>query len=118
MSSATLNGKIVSASGGGGAGPQSKITVHLLDISLPDRGSSSLGGQIILTGARGRPFPISFKIPYDTRQLNPSNRYSVSVRIEDVGGDQRLRWISTTHSRVLTFGHPVDNITVAVSAIP
>lgn len=118
MPSSTFNGKIVSSSPGGGARPNSKVTVHLLDVTLQERGSMSIGGQVIQIGPRGRPFPIAFKVPYDERAGSPTHRYSVSVRVEDTGGDERLRWISTTHIPVLTHGHPVDNITVVVHAVP
>ncbi|KAF9563267.1 hypothetical protein EC968_004964 [Mortierella alpina] len=95
-----------------GIGPNSRIVVQLLDVSLMDVSSLTLSEQTILTGPEeSRPFPIAFSLGYFKEGVDQRNMYSVSVRVETQGD---LAWCSTSFHPVLTRGDPIDEIQVDI----
>ncbi|KAG0001348.1 hypothetical protein BGZ79_004775 [Entomortierella chlamydospora] len=70
-------------------GPNSKVLIQLLDVSLMDAPSVTLSEQILVHGSWG-----SYALPYryDFERIEERNTYSVSVRIEDIDSDE-LTWI-------------------------
>ncbi|KAF9208705.1 hypothetical protein BGZ49_007889 [Haplosporangium sp. Z 27] len=98
-------------------GPNSKVLVQLLDVSLMDAPSVTLSEQILVTGANDTMlFPIEFSLQYDPEHIEERNSYSVSVRVEDADSDN-LTWISTSYNNVLTRGEPSNNIEVNVDLL-
>lgn len=71
--------------------PQAVLSVTLQDVSLADAPSIELARQ---QGTVNGQVPLPFKLDYNTQQVDPRHRYSVSARIEL---DGRLLFISTQH---------------------
>ncbi|KAF9922738.1 hypothetical protein FBU30_007135 [Linnemannia zychae] len=105
------------ASSSHGIGPNAKILVQLLDVSLMDAPSVTISEQRILLGAGDTiPFPIPFGILYDPKAIVERNVYSVSVRVEELNSD-KLIWISTWANNVLTRDAPTENVEVEVDLV-
>ena len=77
-----------------------KVTVTLADTSLMDAPSKTIATQVI-EGQTAPPF--KFALAYDPKAIDPRNTYSVSARIEV---DGKLRFITDTHTPVITRGAP------------
>ncbi|KAF9129361.1 hypothetical protein BGX30_013975 [Mortierella sp. GBA39] len=114
----TLTGQIKdSASSNHGVGPNAKIMIKLLDVSLMDAPSVTIGEQSIVLGAgEVIPFPITFGILYDPKDIDDRNVYSVSVRVEELHSDNLL-WISTWANNVLTREAPTENVEIEIDQI-
>ncbi|KAG0297147.1 hypothetical protein BGZ96_007508 [Linnemannia gamsii] len=118
----TLTGHIkpstsVPAPSNHGVGPNAKILIQLLDVSLMDAPSVTIGEQRIVLGAdEVIPFPIPFGILYDPREIDDRNTYSVSVRVEELHSDNLL-WISTWANNVLTQDAPTENVEIEIDLI-
>ncbi|KAG0043820.1 hypothetical protein BGZ83_010997 [Gryganskiella cystojenkinii] len=98
-------------------GPNSRLTVQLLDVSLMDAPSVTLGEQVFTTGVnQNLDFPITFKIPYDSHKVNKHGHQSLSISARVEEGDQ-LAWISTMRYSVLTNGNPSENVEVAIERV-
>lgn len=80
--------------------PSAKVTVTLADTSLMDAPSRTIATQVI-EGQTAPPF--KFALAYDPKAIDPRNTYSVSARIEV---DGKLRFITDTHTPVITRGAP------------
>ena len=89
--------------------PNARVTVVLADTSLMDAPAKVIDTQV-LTG--GSP-PYTFTLNYDPAKIDPRHTYSVSARIEV---DGKLRFITDTHTPVITRGAPnhVEMIAVGV----
>ena len=89
--------------------PTATVTVSLADTSLMDAPAKIIDTQV-LTG--GSP-PYKFTLNYDPAQIVANHTYTVSARIE---GDGKLRFITDTHTPVITRGAPnhVEMIAVGV----
>ncbi|GJJ71676.1 putative lipoprotein [Entomortierella parvispora] len=105
-------------------GSNSRLTIQLLDVSLMDAPSITLGEQVIVTGARQTlDFPIAFKIPYDASKVrkNSHQSLSVSARVVEIpdhaSAEEELTWITTTRYPVLTNGHPSDNVEIQLERV-
>ncbi|KAF9110975.1 hypothetical protein BGX27_005550 [Mortierella sp. AM989] len=117
----TLSGTIIPsqnvAVSNSGIGPNSKVLIQLLDVSLMDAPSITLSEQVIATGPEEiKLFPIEFSLQYDPKNIEDHHIYSLSVRVEDVNSDN-LTWISTSYHNVLTRGEPSDAIEVNVDLL-
>lgn len=89
--------------------PTATVTVSLADTSLMDAPAKVIDTQV-LTG--GSP-PYKFTLNYDPAQIVANHTYTVSARIEV---DGKLRFITDTHTPVITRGAPnhVEMIAVGV----
>lgn len=89
--------------------PTATVTVSLADTSLMDAPAKVIDTQV-LTG--GSP-PYKFTLNYDPVQIVANHTYTVSARIEV---DGKLRFITDTHTPVITRGAPnhVEMIAVGV----
>ncbi|MBB3891210.1 putative lipoprotein [Phenylobacterium haematophilum] len=89
--------------------PTATVTVSLADTSLMDAPAKIIDTQV-LTG--GSP-PYKFTLNYDPAQIVANHTYTVSARIEV---DGKLRFITDTHTPVITRGAPnhVEMIAVGV----
>lgn len=88
--------------------PNAKVTVVLADTSLMDAPARTLASQVI-EGQTAPPF--KFALAYDPAAIDPRNVYSVSARIEV---DGKLRFITDTHTPVITHGAPTHVEMIAV----
>ena len=88
--------------------PNARVTVVLADTSLMDAPARTLASQVI-EGRTAPPF--EFALPYDPAAIDPRHVYSVSARIEV---DGKLRFITDTHTPVITHGAPTHVEMVAV----
>ena len=88
--------------------PNARVTVVLADTSLMDAPARTLASQVI-EGQTAPPF--KFALAYDPAAIDPRNVYSVSARIEV---DGKLRFITDTHTPVITHGAPTHVEMVAV----
>lgn len=90
--------------------PNARVTVVLADTSLMDAPARTLASQVI-EGQTAPPF--KFALAYDPAAIDPRNVYSMSARIEV---DGKLRFITDTHTPVITHGAPtrVEMIAVGV----
>lgn len=89
--------------------PTATVTVSLADTSLMDAPAKVIDTQV-LTG--GSP-PYKFTLNYDPARIVANHTYTVSARIEV---DGKLRFITDTHTPVITRGAPnhVEMIAVGV----
>ena len=76
------------------------VTVRLLDISLADAPSTTIGEQII-RDARG--LPLAFRVGYDPAAIMEGYEYSLQATVRHAG---RLLYINDTVHPVLTRGAP------------
>lgn len=88
--------------------PNARVTVVLADTSLMDAPARTLASQVI-EGQTAPPF--KFALAYDPAAIDPRNVYSVSARIEV---DGKLRFITDTHTPVITHGAPTHVEMIAV----
>ena len=88
--------------------PNARVTVVLADTSLMDAPARTLASQVI-EGQTAPPF--KFALAYDPAAIDPRNVYSVSARIEV---DGKLRFITDTHTPVITHGAPTQVEMIAV----
>ena len=88
--------------------PTATVTVTLADTSLMDAPARTLASQVI-EGQTAPPF--KFALAYDPAAIDPRNVYSVSARIEV---DGKLRFITDTHTPVITHGAPTHVEMIAV----
>ena len=88
--------------------PPGVVTVSLADTSLMDAPSKTIATQVI-KGQTAPPF--KFALAYDPKAIDPRNTYSVSARIEV---DGKLRFITDTHTPVITHGAPTHVKMIAV----
>jgi len=90
--------------------PPVVVTVTLADTSLMDAPAKVIATQVIEDKTAP---PFDFALEYDPSKIVPNHTYSVSARIESGG---QLRFITDTHTPVITNGAPthVDMIAVGV----
>lgn len=88
--------------------PPGVVTVTLADTSLADAPARVIASQVI-EGVTGP--PIKFALSYDPATIIANHTYTVSARIEV---DGRLRFITDTHTPVITNGAPTHVEMVAV----
>ncbi len=79
----------------------SKLIVQIRDTSLADASSDLIAEQIIINPGKS---PVQFEVRYNTDKIKTRNLYSMSIRIEDPGG--QLLFINDTVYEVITRGHP------------
>ena len=92
---------VVYANGGDVSLPDGAVvTVKLLDVSLADGPSTTLGEHVIDDAAR---LPVEFRIPYDPEVIDERYNYSLQATVRL---DGRLLYINDTVHSVLTFGNP------------
>lgn len=88
--------------------PPGVVTVTLADTSLMDAPAQVIATQVI-EGATAPPF--KFVLAYDPAKIIPNHTYTVSARIEVEG---KLRFITDTHTPVITNGAPTHVEMIAV----
>ncbi|KAG0245635.1 hypothetical protein B0O80DRAFT_459883 [Mortierella sp. GBAus27b] len=118
-----VTGQIVAPSGLAAAriGPDSRLTVSLLDVSLMDAPSKTLAEQVVFTSPNGSlELPIPFSLTYDPSNVRENFSYAVSARVVDLTlpEDSNLTWITTTRFSVLTHGEGSEGIVVEIEPIP
>lgn len=91
--------------------PPGVVTITLADTSLMDAPAKVMDRQVI-SGATAPPF--NFALSYDPAKIIPNHTYTVSARIEV---DGKLRFITDTHTPVITNGAPTSVQMIAV-AVP
>lgn len=89
--------------------PSAVVQVELQDVSRADAPATVLGQQTI---AASHQVTIPFRIEYDPGQIQENHTYILRAGIEV---EHQLRWTNTTTVRVLTGGHPKENVTIRVS---
>ncbi|KAF9428755.1 hypothetical protein BGZ94_001167 [Podila epigama] len=94
----------------------STITIKILDVSLADAPSVTLGKEIIPV-ATARTFPIPFRVEYKYNKITKGATIIVEAAIHSNKND-RLTWYSTTSTRVITDGYPVNRVRLVVDVIP
>ncbi|WP_312160317.1 YbaY family lipoprotein [Phenylobacterium sp.] len=87
--------------------PTATVTVTLADTSLMDAPAQVIDTQVITGGSP----PYRFALSYDPARIIANHTYSVSARIEV---DGRLRFITDTHTPVITHGAPTHVEMIAV----
>lgn len=87
--------------------PTATVTVTLADTSLMDAPAKVIDTQVITGGSP----PYKFALSYDPAKIVPNHTYSVSARIEV---DGKLRFITDTHTPVITRGAPTHVEMIAV----
>jgi putative lipoprotein len=87
--------------------PTATVTVTLADTSLMDAPAQVIDTQVITGGSP----PYKFALSYDPAKIVPKHTYSVSARIEV---DGKLRFITDTHTPVITSGAPTHVEMIAV----
>ncbi|KAF9986033.1 hypothetical protein BGZ65_008983 [Modicella reniformis] len=118
-----ISGQIVPSPNAAGAshiGPNSRIEIHLNDVSLQDAPSTLLAEGIVITGPSSQlSFPIPFCLTYDHHRVEERFSYSISVRVTDLSPTKKdqLTWITTTRCSVLNCGNPKSDINVTVDPI-
>ncbi|KAG0372158.1 hypothetical protein BGX24_000667 [Mortierella sp. AD032] len=103
-------------------GPSSRIVVQLLDVSLMDAPSVTLGEDVILTGDHQIiNFPIPFRLTYNADNIQPFQSLALAVRVYDVSspsdGEGDLTWISTSRHSVITNGNPTNHVAVEIEPV-
>lgn len=88
--------------------PPGVVTVTLADTSLMDAPAKVISTQVIPNVTAP---PINFRLAYDPAQIIANHTYSVSARIEV---DGKLRFITDTHTPVITRGAPTQVELLAV----
>ncbi len=88
------------------------VTVRLLDISLADAASVTLGEQVI-RGAQG--LPLQFRVAYDEEDIDEHNDYSLQATVRHQG---RLLYINDTVHTVLSRGYPEDSNIEVIRVAP
>lgn len=83
--------------------PNAVVEVKLVDVSRADAPAIILASQQIM--AQGRQVPFPFELVYDPEQIDPRFSYGVQARITV---DGELRFISTTHTPVITRDSPTE----------
>ncbi|KAK3814577.1 MAG: hypothetical protein JOS17DRAFT_795375 [Linnemannia elongata] len=116
MTFESVGGRLLISQAGGETSPDSRITVKMVDVSCPEAGGIIVNRQVILTGPRGRPFPIEFKIMFDSRVYSPE-KYALSARIEEMTGDERLQYISAYHHPLPMNGRTLYGINLLVQTL-
>ncbi|KAF9539017.1 hypothetical protein EC957_005959 [Mortierella hygrophila] len=114
MTFESVRGRLLISQPGGATSPESRITVRLVDMSRPEAGGITVNSQVILTGPHGRPFPIEFKIMFDSRIYSPEKKYALSARIEEMAGNERLQYISAYHHPLPMNGRTLRRINLLV----
>ncbi|HVK42810.1 MAG: hypothetical protein K0Q62_518 [Phenylobacterium sp.] len=88
--------------------PPGVVTVTLADTSLMDAPATVIATQVIPNVTAP---PINFRLAYDPATIIPNHTYSISARIEV---DGKLRFITDTHTPVITRGAPTHVEMLAV----
>lgn len=91
--------------------PDAQIKVTLADTSLMDAPAKVIDTQVVPASAGGPPF--RFTLNFDPARIVANHTYTVSARIEV---DGKLRFVTDTHTPVITNGAPthVDMLAVGV----
>ncbi|KAF9431955.1 hypothetical protein BGZ76_011483 [Entomortierella beljakovae] len=115
----SISGYITASFHGASVGPNCRLTVQLLDVSLLDAPSVTLSEQTFVTGPfQSLPFPIRYTLKYDKHRIQPSQSIAVSARAVDISSpEENLIWISTSRNSVITQGNPSENVDFEVQAI-
>lgn len=87
--------------------PNAQVKVTLSDTSLMDAPAKVIDTQVITGGSP----PFKFALDYDPAKIIANHTYAVSARIEV---DGQLRFITDTHTPVITDGAPTHVEMVAV----
>ena len=95
--------------------PGAMVIVQIRDTSYVDASAPLIAEQVITDPGQ---VPIEFSVPYSRDDIDPSNIYSISVRI--VESDGRLAFTNDTAYDVITGGNPtrVDMVLVMVEPPP
>ena len=89
----------------------SKLFLSIRDVTYADAPSITIAEEVIVDPG---PPPLSFRIAYDSADIDPRNVYSVGARIS--GPEDQLFFINDTAFEVITRGKPsrveMDLVTV------
>ena len=92
--------------------PRSIINIQLLDVSIADAPSTTLGKQTFVTSGQNVPLP--FSLTYDRGVIKPNHTYAISATIT-VSGQVLFR--TTSQQRVLTGDAPRNDVTILVEPV-
>lgn len=87
--------------------PGSVVQVQLQDVSLADAPAIVLAETEIVT--EGENVPLPFELTYNPDEITENHTYVVSARITQ---DGELRWVSDTHTPVITNDAPVSDVEI------
>jgi putative lipoprotein len=95
--------------------PGAVVHVVLEDVSLADAQATVIAQETIYSAGQ---VPVPFTLQLDPAAIDPRHRYAVRARITDAA--DRLRWVSTNHYPVLTYGNPreIEIVVRRVGAAP
>lgn len=88
------------------------VEVYLLDVSKADAPGTYISGYSATT--HGDQVPLSFTLPYDSLQINPSGMYVVQAFISTNG---KLLFKNANGVAVITAGAPNENVQVVVDQV-
>lgn len=91
--------------------PTATLSVSLQDVSLADAPARVIDEH---KGPVQGQVPLKFHLSYDSLQVEPGHRYSVSARIEN---DGKLLFITTEHHAVQLDGKDPQPLQVRVDAV-
>jgi len=91
--------------------PAATLSVSLQDVSLADAPAVVLAEQ---KGPVKGQVPLPFHLSYDSAQVKPGHRYSVSARIELAG---KLLFVTTEHNGVKLDGSDPQPLKIRVDAV-
>ena len=94
-----ISGKITVKGSGKPFSPDTKTTVRVIDCSICDGPSITLGQQILTNLTK---FPINFEVEYDESRILkiPGGQYALSITIET---GERLEYINDTRFSIVEY---------------
>lgn len=93
--------------------PTARVVVQLVDVSRADAAATVIAEQII--EPQGAAPPYAFTLAYDPAQITDRGIYAVQAAIRD---GERLLFISTRRTSVITAGNPTSNVEIVVDPAP
>ena len=91
--------------------PEATLEITVEDVSLADAPAKIVGRLVRMPAGQ---VPIRFEVPYVEAAVQPHHRYSLRARITV---DGQLRYISTTHTPVLTMGGKTADVEVQLQRV-
>lgn len=91
--------------------PDATLEITVEDVSLADAPAKIVGRLVRMPAGQ---VPIAFEVPYVASAIVPHHRYSLRARVTV---DGQLRYISTTHTPVLTMGGSTAGVAVQLQRV-
>ena len=91
--------------------PEATLEITVEDVSLADAPAKIVGRLVRMPAGQ---VPIAFEVPYVESAVVPHHRYSLRARVTV---DGQLRYISTTHTPVLTMGAGTSGVALQMQRV-